>query len=120
MSKSSEKQRSGWFAKGGVLASLFAVVGASCCILPIILINLGLSSALVSHLGFFARFRHWFMVALSIMLIIGGIVYAYSGGRRPKRRTLVIFVLAAILILAAYILPYYEGDLQRWLNLTSR
>jgi len=101
MSKSSEKQRSGWFAKGGVLASLFAVVGASCCILPIILINLGLSSALVSHLGYFARFRHWFM-ALSIMLIIGGIVYAYSGGRRPKRRTLVIFVLAAILILAAY------------------
>lgn len=119
MGKSSEKQKSGWFAKGGILASLFAVVGASCCILPIILINLGLSSALVSHLGFFARFRHWFM-ALSIMLIIGGIVYAYSGGRQPKRGTIVIFVLAAILTLGAYILPYYEGDLQRWLNLTSR
>jgi len=70
MSKSSEKQKSGWFAKGGILASLFAVIGASCCILPIILINLGLSSALVSHLGFFARFRHWFILFTPIL--VGG------------------------------------------------
>lgn len=119
MNDTSENKKNGWFAKGSVLASFFAMIGASCCILPIILINLGLSTALVSHLNFFARFRHWFIV-LSLMLIIGGIYYAYSGGRRPTRRTPIILGLAAVLTLAAYALPYYEGDLQQWFNLTSR
>ena len=71
------QNKSGWFAKGGVLAGVFAFIGASCCILPIILINLGLSSAIVSHLGFLARMRPWFL-GLTIILIIAGFIYAFS------------------------------------------
>jgi mercuric ion transport protein len=95
---------------------MFAVIGASCCILPIILVNLGVSSALVSHLGFFARYRPWFM-ALTICLVIGGFIYAYRGGRKPSRRVFVFLILAGILAVGSTILPYYEGDIQRWLNL---
>jgi len=108
--------RSGLFATGGTLTGVFAIVGASCCILPIILVNLGVSSALISHLGFVARFRSWFM-ALTICLVIGGFIYAYRGGRKPSRRILVFLVLAGILAIGSAILPYFEGDIQRWMNL---
>lgn len=113
------QNKSGWFAKGGVLAGVFAFIGASCCILPIILINLGLSSAIVSHLGFLARMRPWFL-GLTIILIIAGFIYAFRGGKRPPRRILTFLILATLLAIGAYILPYFEGDLQRWLNLTNR
>lgn len=112
-----EKQnRSGLFAAGGTVTGVFAFIGASCCILPIILVNLGVSSALVSHLGFFARFRPWLMV-VTILLVIGGFIYAYRGGRKPSWKVLIFLVLAGILAVGATILPYYEGDIQRWLNL---
>jgi len=74
--------KGGLFATGGTLTGIFAFIGASCCILPIILVNLGVSSALVSNLGFFARFRTWFM-ALTICLILGSFIYAYRSGRKP-------------------------------------
>ena len=35
----------GWLAGGGVLGGFFAFLGASCCVLPILLVNLGVSSA---------------------------------------------------------------------------
>jgi mercuric ion transport protein len=111
-----KSNRSGLIATGGTLTGMFAVIGASCCILPIILVNLGVSSALVSHLGFFARYRPWFM-ALTICLVIGGFIYAYRGGRKPSRKVLVFLILAGILAVGSTILPYYEGDIQRWLNL---
>jgi len=64
-----KSNRSGLIATGGTLTGMFAVIGASCCILPIILVNLGVS------------------------------------------------ILAGILAVGSTILPYYEGDIQRWLNL---
>lgn len=114
--KKSNKNKGGLFASGGTLTGLFAMIGASCCILPLMLVNLGVSSALVSHLGFFARYRTGFM-ALTICLIIGAFIYTYRSGRKPSRRVLVFLTLAAILAIGSMILPYYEGDLQRWLNL---
>lgn len=114
-----QEKRSGWLAKGGVLTSVFAVVGASCCILPIILVNIGVSSALVSHLGIFVRLRPW-LIALSIAFIIAAFIFTFRGGRRPNQRTLAVLIIAAVLTLCALMLPYYEGGIQRWLNLTGR
>lgn len=108
--------RSGLFATSGTLTGIFAVIGASCCILPIIMVNLGVSSALVAHLGIFARLRPWFM-ALTICFVIGGFLYAFRGGRRPSRKTMIFLIFAGLLALGATVLPYYEGDIQRWLNL---
>lgn len=114
-----EHSKSRWFARGGVLTSLMSVIGASCCILPIFLVNIGLSSALVSHLGIFARLRPWF-IALSVALIAAGFIYAFRSGRRPSKRTLIVLIVAILFTVSALVLPYYEGDIQRWLNLTSR
>ncbi|MGB0906093.1 MAG: hypothetical protein ACPGVT_01270 [Maricaulaceae bacterium] len=95
------------------------MIGASCCILPIILVNIGLSSALVSHLGVFARLRPWF-IALSASQILAAFLYAFRSGQRPSKKNLSILIVAALLTICALVLPYYEGDIQRWLNLTNR
>ncbi|WP_033315317.1 hypothetical protein [Robiginitomaculum antarcticum] len=108
--------RSGFFAAGGAFTGIFAFIGASCCILPIILINLGVSSALVSHLSFLARLQPWF-TALTISLVLGGIIYAYRGGRKPSRRIFLLLLIGGGFAVAASILPYYEGQIQRWLSL---
>ena len=106
----------GWLAGGGVLGGVFAFLGASCCVLPIVLVNLGVSSALVANLGFFARYKTLFMVAASLMLF-GAIIFALRGGRRPKARFWVSVVITGVLLASAWILPSYEGELLRWLNL---
>jgi mercuric ion transport protein len=107
---------SGKWAGGGIFASFFAFVGASCCVLPIILVNIGVSSSLVAHLGFFARYEPIFM-GLAIAMIMAGFYYAFKNGRRPPRRILILLVLATLLVLSAYILPHYEGAILRNLNM---
>ena len=107
----------GWLAPAGTLTGLFSVVGASCCILPIILVNIGVSSALVSYLGVFALMRPVF-IGLTFLLIAAGFFYAYRGGRRPTRRSLALLIFITVLALVAIILPSYEGRVQTWLHLT--
>ncbi|MGJ8560255.1 MAG: mercuric transporter MerT family protein [Litorimonas sp.] len=114
--QNNKKNRSGLLATGGTVSGVFAVIGASCCILPIILVNLGLSSALVSHLGVVAQLRPWFM-GLTLLLVAGGFFFAFRGAQRPSRKTIGGLIFATALAVGAIILPYYEGDIQRWLNL---
>ena len=106
----------GWLAGGGVLGGVFAFLGASCCVLPILLVNLGVSSALVANLGFFARYKTAFML-VAALLLAGAILFAFRGGRRPKARFWISIVVAVLLLAGAWILPSYEGDLLQWLNL---
>ena len=106
----------GWLAGGGVLGGVFAFLGASCCVLPILLVNLGVSSALVANLGFFARYKNAFMI-VAMLLLAGAIVFALRGGRRPKPRFWISVSVAVLLLAGAWILPSYEGELLRWLNL---
>jgi len=105
-----------WLAGGGLLGGVFAFLGASCCVLPILLVNLGVSSALVANLGFFARYKTHFMI-VATLLLAGAIMFAFRGGRRPRARFWISVVVAVLLLAGAWILPSYEGDLLRWLNL---
>jgi len=105
-----------WLAGGGLLGGVFAFLGASCCVLPILLVNLGVSSALVANLGFFARYKTHFMI-VAALLLAAAIVFALRGGRRPKLRFWISVAAAALLLAGAWILPHYEGELLRWLDL---
>jgi len=109
------KSKISLIASSSPLAGLFAFIGASCCVLPFILLNLGVSTAIIAHLEFFARGKYWFL-ALALALILAGVFMAYRNGRRPSRRTLVFLVLAALPVIGALILPFFEGDLLRWLK----
>lgn len=114
--KSKTPEAAGWLAGGGVFAGFFAFLGASCCVLPIILVNLGLSSALAANLAVFARFRVW-IVGVALALVVASIFFAYRDGRRPRPRVWISASAALLLIAAAWIFPHYEGALLRWLNL---
>lgn len=116
MTEMNASRANGWLAGGGVLSGVFAFLGASCCVLPILLVNLGVSSALVANLGFFARYKNAFMI-VAALLLAGAIVFALRGGRRPKARFWVSVAVAVLLLVGAWILPSYEGALLRWLNL---
>jgi len=100
----------GWLASSGLLGSIGAFVGASCCVLPLILFNLGVSSAAIGQLGFFARFRAEFLI-ISIGLIVAGTFFAFSGGKRPSRGVTISLGLAMVFVIAAYLIPFYEADL---------
>jgi len=100
----------GLLAGGGALSGLAALIGAPCCVLPIVLVNLGLSSAFVGNLAFFARAKPYFLGA-AVLFIAVSFAAAFWRGRRPAGRTL------ALLVAGAYILAHYEPQILRWLNL---
>ena len=113
--KTKARRKGGWIAGGGALSGLGAFIGASCCVLPLVLINLGVSAALVGKLAFFARFQHYFFGAAVILLGVA-IVAAFWKGRRPGKRVVITLAVAAALIVAAYVMPFYEPQLLRWVN----
>ena len=94
-----------WLAGGGLLGGAFAFLGASCCVLPILLVNLGV-----------ARYKYAFML-FAALLLAGAIVFALRGGRRPKAGFWISITVAVLLLAGAWILPSYEGELLQWLNL---
>lgn len=97
---------------GSLLGGLGAFIGASCCVLPLILFNLGVSSAVIAQLGFFARHKDiFFSCALGLLAV--GIIITFLNGQRPTRRVLVTFLGAVVFICAAYVLPLYEPELIR-------
>ena len=103
------------FAGGSALTGLAAFIGASCCVLPLILVNIGASTVLVSKLAFFARAQQYFMGA-AVILLVAALITAFRNGRRPGLAVSISLVLTSTLILAAYLLPFYEGQLLRWIN----
>jgi mercuric ion transport protein len=100
----------GLFAGGGVVTGLAGLIGASCCVLPILLVQAGVSTALVAHLGIFARAKPY-LLALTAILVMAGFVTAFWSGRRPRPRVLVLLIAAALLVAGAYSLPFYEQEL---------
>jgi len=112
---SKRSKKGGVMAGGSVLSGVAAFVGATCCVLPLILVNLGVSTALVGKLAFFARAQHYFMGA-AVVLLGAAIIAAFWKGRRPSKRVAITLVLAALLTIVAYAMPFYEPQLLRWMN----
>ena len=117
MSSSSEtsQRTDGLFAGGGVITGLGALIGASCCILPILLVQAGVSTALVAHLGVFTGAKSY-LLAITAALILAGSVAAFWGGRRPRPLVLVLLVAAALLVTGACLAPLYELELLDWVR----
>lgn len=104
-------------AVGGSFISAFAgLIGASCCILPLLLFNAGIGTAIVSKLQFFADKKGYFLIGALLFLVLG-IAASFWGGKRPAKRVIVTFGLSALVILLAYVLPSFEGDILRWTGL---
>jgi mercuric ion transport protein len=105
----------GLFASGSIVSGLAALIGASCCVLPIFLVQAGVSTALVAQLGIFVQARSYLM-AVTVVLLILGFIAAFWGWRRPRSRVLVQLAVATLLVLSAYSFPYFEGQLMDWVR----
>ncbi|MEL7322563.1 MAG: hypothetical protein AAFN03_11270 [Pseudomonadota bacterium] len=110
-----DQTRGWWFARGGALTSFFAFIGASCCVLPIILVNLGVSTTLVAKLGLFARYQTMFQW-VTLALLIVATFFTFRNGR-PRMRVIIVLVIGFVLAGIAYVLPSYEREILEWLNL---
>ena len=95
-------------ASGVLVSGLAALIGASCCVLPLVLINFGLGGAWLANLAFFVDAKPYFLAA-SIISIVLAFIAAFWGGRSPSRKTLAILGVATALTGAAYVMPWYEG-----------
>lgn len=106
----------GGLAAGGALAGFGALLGASCCIAPLILVNLGVSSALTANLVWFAQARIWLLGA-ALLFMAASAVMIWRAGRRPSTLVIAAYAATALLAVAALVLPAHEGALLRLLGL---
>jgi mercuric ion transport protein len=102
-------------AGGGLGSAIAGLIGASCCVLPIILFNMGVGSAIIGNLIFFADKTEYFLIG-ALLFIAVGVIASFWGDRNPGRRAFIMFVLSALIVLFAYILPGFEGDILRLLG----
>lgn len=108
-----------------IVASITAVIGASCCVIPLVLFNLGIGGAWLSNLAVLQPFRPYLIAASILALAIGG--YLYWRNRKatcepcedtPKQKagTIILTIIAVLLIGIAIIWPQIEPDLIRVLR----
>lgn len=102
-------------ASGGLASAIAGLIGASCCVLPIILFKIGVGSAVIGNLIFFADKTEYFLIG-ALLFIALGVIASFWGGRRPGKRAIIMFGLSAFIVFLAYILPSFEGDILRWLG----
>lgn len=94
----------------GILAGFAAFIGASCCVVPILLVHMGVASALVARLSWFARWQETFFWGAAILLALSLGMALMRG--RPARAFWIWWGLGACFLAIAQILPHYEAELQ--------
>ena len=102
------------FASGGALAGLVTLLGASCCVLPL-LAQIGLGTAFVAQLSFLVRARPYLLMA-TLALIVAAIVACFWNGRRPRPVVLTMLVAAGALVAASLELPKHEAQIMQWIG----
>lgn len=100
---------------GSAVTALLAFTGASCCVLPVVLLNLGLSVALVSQLEALVRLKAYFLTAAAILIALG-FLGAFWRGRKPRKLVLGLLLVSSGVWVLAYAFPYFEKDILQWLS----
>lgn len=95
--------RTGWFATGGIIGALLA---SSCCVVPLVLVSLGVSGAWIGTLAAFEPYSRIF-AAVALLCIGLGFWHVYfrqagaCATKRSVRITKAALWLAAVLTLIA-------------------
>ena len=100
------------FSRIGLVTALAALVGASCCALPLVLAWLGLAGAWIANLEVFVAYRAYTTAAAAILVGLGWVI---AIRRRAANRTFAVLALATVLLVGAVLVPYYETALTRYL-----
>ena len=105
-------RHAGFLAYAGLTVAVSALVGASCCALPLTLAWLGLAGAWIANLRLFVVYRPY-IAGLAAIAIGAGWVIARR--RQASRRYLVILGVASAILAAALVLTHFEGEVIRQL-----
>jgi mercuric ion transport protein len=97
--------------------ALAAFMGASCCVLPLLLAWAGLAGAWLIYLEPFVVFRQFLVVAAGVVIAAG---WWLAWRRRSSWGTLVVLTCATALTLVAVAVTEYEGSLQRYVIALKR
>lgn len=107
-----EARHIGVLSQVGLVAAIAALVGASCCALPLALAWIGLAGAWIANLEIFVVYRPYITVFAMIVIGLGWVI---AVRRRASLRTLLVLGVATSFIAGALLLAHYETDLTRYL-----
>jgi mercuric ion transport protein len=96
----------------GLVAAIAALVGASCCVLPLMLAAIGVGGAWIAQLAVFVTYQ-WYILTLAVLLITISWIAAFVRG--SSRRTKLILAISTALVAAAFVMPIYEDDITQQL-----
>ncbi len=117
----------GVVAGAGLAAGLVAIVASSCCVLPIVLVGLGLGSVAAALVPTLAVLRTYLLAAAVLAVVAGWVIYlrrrqacatdAACGVPAAARRAPIWLVLASAIVLLALIWqPWIEPLLLSWIR----
>lgn len=101
-------------AAGGTLGSAGAFVGASCCVLPVLLVQAGIASGLVARLAWFAQQQAWFFWGAAAALALSLTIALMRG--TAARAFWLWWIAGALVLAASQILPRYEMIILDWIR----
>ena len=96
----------------GLMASIAALAGASCCVLPLTLAAVGVGGAWIAQLAIFVTYQ-WHILAVAVALVATSWVVALVRGN--TKRAKIILAISTALVVAAVIVPVYEEEITRQL-----
>lgn len=110
-----QDRRKGWFAAGSVLG---AILASSCCIVPLVLVSLGVSGAWIGNLTALEPYKPYFAAVTAALIGLGfWHVYlkpkpacedgSYCARPESSRLTKTALWLAAVLVLFAITINYW-------------
>lgn len=112
VSQAPADHRKGWLAAGGVAG---AVLASSCCIVPLLLVTLGVSGAWIGNLTALEPYKPWFAGVALVFIGLGFRQVHFKAGSacaegsycaRPQSSTLtksVLWMATALVVLAVTI-----------------
>lgn len=106
------KRQASLLSHVGLVAAFAALVGASCCALPLVFASLGLAGAWIANLGIFVVYRPYITVVALIVIAAG---WAIALRRKTYGRTFLVLSLATVIVLAALAVAHYEPEVTRYL-----
>ncbi len=96
----------------GLVAAIAALVGASCCVLPLMLAAVGVGGAWIAQLAIFVTYQ-WYILTIAVVLIANSWIVAFVRG--SSKRAKIILAVSTALVAAAFVMPIYEDDIAQQL-----
>ncbi len=93
-------------AKTGIMGSILALVSAVCCVLPLVLILLGLGGAWLSIFGAIAAAAYYVVGVTAVIIAIG---WFAAIRRHATQRTYRLLFLGSALTLIAWLVIFNES-----------